>query len=88
MVGRELVALSVGEYAVGGAGDVAEMECDGSEAERGGVDFGVGQSIEPLGKIVEREIEGVEDGAGHGGDVGVRATEPGLDVGAAIVRRS
>jgi hypothetical protein len=45
------------------------------------VGFSVGEAFGPFGQVVESEVEGVEDGAADGGDVGVGSAEPGLDVG-------
>jgi hypothetical protein len=44
------------------------------------LDLGVSEAFSPLGEIVEGELEGVEDCAGDGGDIGVGAAEPGFDV--------
>ena len=59
---------------------MAKVEGDGCEAERLGVNFGVGQAGGPLGQVVEREPERMKNGAARGGNAGVRATEPGLGV--------
>ncbi len=77
----KLLAFGVRKDAVGGAGDVAQMKRDGRKAERLRVDFGVGQAGGPLGQVVERKLERVENGAARGGNVGVGAAEPGLGVG-------
>jgi hypothetical protein len=76
----ELVALGVAEDAVYAAGDVAEMECDGRQAERRCVDLGVGKAGGPFGDVVESQFESVEDGAAYGWNVGVRAAEPGFRI--------
>ena len=53
LLGGELAALGIGEQAVGGAGDVAQVEGDGGQAEGLGVDFSAGEAGGPAGDVVE-----------------------------------
>ena len=84
MLRGKLLAFGVGEDAVSGAGDVAQMESDGRKAERLRVNFGVGQAGSPFGQVVEREVERVKNSAARGGDVGIGAAEPGFGVGSCV----
>ena len=60
---------------------MAQMKSNRREPERLRVDFGVGQARSPLGQVVEGQIERMQNGAAGGGNVGVRAAEPGFGVG-------
>lgn len=76
--GGERTGFRVGEQAVEAAGDVAEVEGDGGQAVGTSVDLGVGQRGDPAGGIFAGELEGVEDLAAGGVDLGEGAAEPGL----------
>jgi hypothetical protein len=45
------------------------------------MDFEISETFGPFGQIVDREIEGVKDGARRGGNVGMSTAEPGLGIG-------
>ncbi len=60
---------------------MAEMEGDGGEAGGAGEELGVGEWVEPAGRVFGGELEGVEDVAADGVDVGESAAEPGLGSG-------
>ncbi len=81
LLGAELVAFSVGEDAVDGAGNVAEKESDRREPERLRIDLSIGQPCGPLGQVVEGQFKRVQNGAARGRNVGVGSAEPGFGVG-------
>lgn len=76
--GAELVAFGVGEQAVEGAGDVAEMKGDGGHVAGAGIEHGVGEWGAGSVDVLAGELEGMNDGAEDGGKVGVGAAEPGF----------
>lgn len=86
LVRGELVAFGVGEDAIGGARDVAQVEGQGRQAEGQSADFEVGQAGGPDADVVEGKLQGVQDGAGYGGNVSVGAGEPGLGAKGGCVR--
>jgi hypothetical protein len=78
----ELMAFGVGEEAVEGTHDVAYVEGDGGERIRigggAGVEGFVGEGLAPVFDVLTGELEGVDDGAKDGGEVGVGSAEPGF----------
>jgi hypothetical protein len=56
------------------------MAGDRHEAEWLGMDFEIGESFGPFSQIVDRKIERVKDGTCDGGNIGVGAAKPGLNV--------
>lgn len=76
----ELLSLGVGEQAIGGAGDVAQVTGDGHQAERLALDFGIGEALGPLLQIFDSKLERMENGAARGRDVGVCAAHPRFNV--------
>src|SRR6185312_9750132 len=74
-------ALGVGQNAVGGSGDVAQMARHRHQPEWPAVNFSIGEAVGPLLQVFECEFERVQNGAAYGGDVSVGAAHPGLDIG-------
>jgi hypothetical protein len=60
---------------------MAEVEGDGSEVVGAREELGVGERVEPAGGVFGGELEGVEDLAADGVDVGEGAAEPGFGGG-------
>jgi len=63
----EATALGVGQDAVDGAGDMAELGCNRREPQRHCVDLRITQAGGPLVQVVQRKFEGVDHGATHRG---------------------
>ena len=74
----ELGAFGVAEQAVEAAGDVADVEGYGREAEWAGVDFRASEVGAPFGDVFFGEFERMEDGTLDGIDFGEGAAEPGF----------
>lgn len=74
----ELAAFGIGEEAVEAAGDVAQVEGDGSYAGGAGVEGGFGKLGEGSVDVFTGELEGMDDGAEDGREAGVGAAEPGF----------
>ncbi len=74
----KLGAFGVAEQAVEAAGDVADVEGYGREAEWVGVDFRASEVGAPFGDVFFGEFERMEDGTLDGIDFGEGAAEPGF----------
>jgi hypothetical protein len=69
--GAELVAFGVGEEAIEAADDVSEVKGDGGEVGGAGVEGGVGERGAGVVDVLAGELEGVDNGAEDGGEIGV-----------------
>jgi hypothetical protein len=74
--GIERAGFGVSEEAVEGVGNVEEVEGDGGEVARTGDELILAEGAAPAVEIFMSKLEGVENGARDGGDVGVSAAEP------------
>ena len=69
--GCELVAFGVGEEAIETAHDVAQVKGDGGDVGGAGVEGGVGERGAGVVDVLAGELEGVDNGAEDGGEIGV-----------------
>lgn len=74
----EVIAFGVGEEPIDAASDVTDMEGEGRQTVRLGVEVFLGESEAPVVDALGGEFESVEDGEVNGGQVFFATAEPGF----------